>query len=53
MSDITMCPGLGCPQRAECYRYTAPVSEFWQSWADFTTPPRPCQWFLPIEESKE
>jgi hypothetical protein len=31
MSDITMCSGLGCDLKDECYRHTANQS-FWQSW---------------------
>jgi hypothetical protein len=30
MSEITKCPGDGCPIREECYRYTAPAGE-WQA----------------------
>jgi len=32
MADITMCVGTNCPQKESCYRYTAPVSDFRQSW---------------------
>jgi hypothetical protein len=31
MADITKCKGIGCRVREDCYRYTAPASE-WQSW---------------------
>ena len=31
MADITKCTGIGCRVREDCYRYTAPASE-WQSW---------------------
>jgi hypothetical protein len=31
MADITKCKGTGCRVREDCYRYTAPASE-WQSW---------------------
>ena len=31
MADITKCKGTRCPVREDCYRYTAPASE-WQSW---------------------
>ena len=27
-----MCEGLGCPKKERCYRYTAPKSEYWQSY---------------------
>ena len=32
MSDISMCVGLNCPLKEKCYRYTAKVSKFWQSY---------------------
>ena len=32
MADITMCSGEGCPRKKQCYRYTAPKSNFWQSY---------------------
>lgn len=35
MSDITMCSGLHCPIRKECYRYTAPINNLYQSYAGF------------------
>lgn len=28
MADISMCSGLGCPLKKECYRHTAPKSEY-------------------------
>jgi hypothetical protein len=37
MPDITMCGGEGCPMREKCYRYTAPESEYRQSF--FTEAP--------------
>ena len=32
MADITMCSGKGCDVKNKCYRFTAPKSEFRQSW---------------------
>ncbi len=37
MADITMCSGDGCSMKHECYRHTAPPSEYWQSM--FVDPP--------------
>jgi hypothetical protein len=37
MPDITMCPGTNCPQKENCYRYTAKPCEYWQSY--FVEPP--------------
>jgi hypothetical protein len=32
MADITKCSGIDCPIKETCYRYTAPVSDWNQSW---------------------
>ena len=32
MADITMCEGLTCPRKEQCYRYTAPKNEYRQSY---------------------
>ena len=32
MADISMCQGTGCPLKAECYRHTAPVNEYRQTY---------------------
>ena len=34
MADITMCTGLNCPKREECYRTKANQSPL-QSWSNF------------------
>ena len=34
MADITMCTGLNCPKREECYRTKANPSPL-QSWSNF------------------
>jgi hypothetical protein len=31
MADITMCSGVGCDMKHDCYRFTAKRSH-WQSW---------------------
>lgn len=31
MADITMCKGTNCPLKEDCYRYTAPINEYRQS----------------------
>jgi hypothetical protein len=35
MSDIAKCQDNKCPSKNICYRYTAPASEFCQSYSDF------------------
>lgn len=32
MADITMCPGIGCVSKRECYRFTAKPNEFRQAY---------------------
>jgi hypothetical protein len=32
MPDITMCKGISCPIKEECYRYTAKADEFYQAY---------------------
>jgi hypothetical protein len=32
MADITMCKGVGCPMKEQCYRYTAIPDEIAQSY---------------------
>lgn len=32
MADITMCKGEMCAKKETCYRYTAPVNEYRQSY---------------------
>ena len=32
MADITKCNGEGCHKKETCYRYTAPSSEYRQSY---------------------
>lgn len=38
MADITCCSGKGCDLKEKCYRYTAPKSQYMQSY--FTNPPK-------------
>lgn len=37
MADIAMCKGTMCPKKETCYRFTAPVNEYRQSF--FVAPP--------------
>jgi hypothetical protein len=32
MADITMCSGDGCSIKESCYRFTAPINEYAQSY---------------------
>lgn len=35
MADISKCNDALCPSSKYCYRFTAPASEFWQSYGGF------------------
>jgi hypothetical protein len=35
VADITKCYGQDCPIKETCYRFTAPVNEHLQGWANF------------------
>jgi hypothetical protein len=53
MADIAKCPGVECPIKEKCYRFTAPCG-YWQS--QLTKEPyrveeEMCGLFLPIEEN--
>jgi hypothetical protein len=37
MADISMCSGAGCDKKEQCYRHTAPVNTYRQSY--FCAPP--------------
>ena len=37
MPDISMCPGLDCPNKNDCYRFKALPSKYMQSY--FAVPP--------------
>jgi uncharacterized protein YcgL (UPF0745 family) len=32
MADITMCEGLTCPRKEQCYRYTASKNDYRQAY---------------------
>lgn len=48
MADITMCQGIVCDMRNDCYRYRAIPSEAGQSWADFYWHTGNCDYFMSI-----
>ena len=37
MSDVTKCNPINCPLKENCYRFTAPSNDMWQSY--FTESP--------------
>lgn len=44
MSDITKCPGKDCTLKEDCYRFTAPVNEYRQSY--FVETPKQKKWSM-------
>lgn len=54
MADITMCDDKDCPMRTKCYRFTAPVNQWRQSY--FMSTPRKefeaCEEYVPNEEAR-
>ena len=48
MADITMCLNTTCRLKHKCYRYTAPVSQYRQSYSNFQsdTDKNPCKDFI-------
>jgi len=51
MADITMCKDRACPDRGDCYRAQAPVSQYQQAY--FTTSPRDgekCTHYWPLSD---
>ena len=53
MPDITMCSNNECPQKANCYRFMAEASPFWQSYSKFElTEDGKCNYFWKMEDPK-
>lgn len=48
MSDISKCNGVNCPLRDECYRFTAPASEYRQSYLIPNVVGEDCTYRLPV-----
>ncbi len=48
MPDISMCSNDDCPVNKDCYRYTAPPNEYWQSYSDFKYQDNTCSGFITI-----
>jgi hypothetical protein len=52
MPDITMCASNDCPRKLKCYRHEAKPGR-WQSMAGFYNPDERCDFFIPIDESRD
>ncbi len=56
MADISMCKGGSCPSKDTCYRYTAPITPYRQSYSNFflTQEDGKCEWYsLDTRTTKE
>ncbi len=48
MPDISKCPGVDCPIKEKCWRFTSPDSGFLQSYIQFGPPGDDCEGFLVV-----
>ena len=52
MADIAMCSGDGCSTKQNCYRFTAPINEYAQSYfAKVPGKDQSCEYFGKDENS--
>ena len=52
MADIAKCTGKDCKVKESCYRYTAPSSEYWQSWMKAIVKDGKCDMYWEIKNEK-
>jgi hypothetical protein len=51
MADITMCHGIGCPQKGKCRRFTA-LADKYQGWfMDVPWKDDHCDYFIPFTKT--
>ena len=48
--DITMCSNEDCPKKLDCYRFTAPPDQYWQSYCKFELKDGECEYFIKNKE---
>ena len=58
MPDISMCRGENCTKSANCYRFTAKPSEYWQAYFVTSpvfqrTPDFICEFYWPVEKEPD
>jgi len=53
MADIAKCIGKDCKVKESCYRFTAPSSDFWQSWINVTVKDGKCDMYWETKKEKK
>jgi hypothetical protein len=53
MADIAKCTGKDCKVKESCYRYTAPSSEYWQSWTSVIIKDGKCDMYWEVKKEKK
>ena len=53
MSDIAKCIGKDCKVKESCYRFTAPPSEYWQSYIMPKVKDGKCEMYWKNEKQKK
>jgi hypothetical protein len=53
MADIAKCTGKDCKVKESCYRFTAPSSDFWQSWMKAIVKDGKCVMYWEIKKEKK
>ena len=53
MSDISKCTGKDCKVKESCYRFTAPPSEYWQSYIMPQVKDGKCEMYWKTEKQKK
>jgi hypothetical protein len=53
MSDIAKCTGKDCKVKESCYRFTAPSSDFWQSWMKAIVKDGKCDMYWETKKEKK
>jgi len=53
MADIAKCTGKDCKVKESCYRFTAPSSDFWQSWTSVIIKDGKCNMYWEIKKEKK
>jgi len=53
MADIAKCTGKDCKVKESCYRFTAPSSEYWQSWTSVIIKDGKCNMYWEVKKEKK
>jgi len=53
MTDISKCEGPGCDRKEQCYRFTAPANEFYQSYIKPPVVGADCEYYWPDKHDED